>query len=166
MIIHTLSRAEGENITDHYPEHFPEKDETIEDREETVAIISIGPPGKITADLNEFLFDDVLRLHFHDADPNVETGQVQGMKLMSTEQARTIREFVNVANPDVLFVQCQAGQSRSCGVAYALHRHYNDGDLKQGWENFNRFVHNLVMEGFEGETWEEKINKAFNNNDE
>lgn len=144
MKIHTLSRAQAENITDHYPQYFNGDDLRV-------SIISIGPPGKTTGNLNESLFDNVLRLHFHDADPNVEYGQVKGMKLMSSAQAKEICRFIDLnESSDVLFVQCQAGQSRSCGVAYAIHEHFNDGDLKQGWDNFNRYVKEKVSETLRG----------------
>jgi len=142
MKVHTLSRAQAENVTDHYPQYF--KDDI------RVSIISIGPPGKTTADLDESLFDNVLRLHFHDADPNVEHGRVEGLKLMDSSQTEEIWRFIDLTSPDVLFVQCQAGQSRSCGVAYAIHEHFNDGDLKQGWDNYNKFVKEMVSERLRG----------------
>lgn len=160
MKVHTLSRAQAENITDHYPQYFGDEDIRM-------SIISIGPPGKTTADLDENLFDNVLRLHFHDADPNVEHGQVEGLKLMDSSQTEEIWRFIDLTSPDVLFIQCQAGQSRSCGVAYAVHEHFNDGDLKEGWDNYNRFVYQRVKERLTGTSWsQETFEKAFSDDDE
>ena len=121
MNIYTLSRANAENIEDHYPDELGSP------------LISIGNPGQSTGDLDESQFGDILRLHFHDADPNVEHGQVEGMKLLDNGQVKSVINFVQDHDPDTLFVQCQAGQSRSCGMAYALHQHFNDGDLKDNW---------------------------------
>lgn len=140
MNIHTLSRANVENITDHYPNKIG--DDSI--------LISIGNPGQSTGDVDESLFGDVLYLHFHDADPNAEDGQVKGMKLLDNGQARSAIKFVEDRDPDTLFVQCQAGQSRSCGMAYAFRQHYNGGDLKNGWENYNRDVFSKVKEALRG----------------
>lgn len=140
MNIYALSRSNAENITDHYPNCVGEDS----------IIISIGPPGKETADLNESLFGAVLRLHFHDADPNVSHGQVKGMKLLDNGQVKSAINFVEDNAPDTLFVQCQAGQSRSCGMAYAFHQHYNGGDLKDGWDNYNRFVKQKIDEVLRG----------------
>jgi len=137
MNIYTLSRAEAENITDHF-------DSVGSDS----AIISIGPPGEETADLDEDLFGAVLRLHFHDADPNTE--QTKDLKLLDDDQVESAIGFVEMNDPDTLFVQCQAGQSRSCGTAYAFHEHYNDGGLKDGWENYNQFAHKKFKEALRG----------------
>ncbi len=160
MKVYALSRAQAENVTDHYPQYFGDDDIRV-------SIISIGPPGKTTADLDETLFDNVLRLHFHDADPNVSHGQVKGMMLMNNGQVKSIIEFVENHDPDTLFVQCQAGQSRSCGVAYALHKHYNNGgDLKQGWDNYNRFVDEKVSESLRGYSKDQEYYKQMFSFDE
>lgn len=143
MTIHTLSRVNVENILDHYPD-------PIQDPDNKTVLISIGNPGQSTGDFDESLFDDVLRLHFHDADPNVDHGTVAGMKKMDNGQARSAIKFVEETDPDTLFVQCQAGQSRSCGMAYAFHQHYNNGNLKDGWGNYNRFVTKHVKDALRG----------------
>lgn len=140
MNIYTLSRANVENITDHYPNEIG--DDSI--------LISIGNPGQSTGDVDESLFGDVIYFHFHDADPNVSHGTTAGMQLLTTDDVSTIVGFVEMNDPDTLFVQCQAGQSRSCGVAYALNQYYNDGELKDGWENYNRFVEQKVREFLRG----------------
>lgn len=168
MEIYTLSRKEAENIEDHYPQHFdpPESSSSTSGNNppKEVAVISIGPPGESTADLNEQLFENVLRLQFDDASPNAETAE--GIKLMDSAQAEEVWRFVDFASPDVLFVQCQAGQSRSCGVAYALHEHINGGDLKQSWSNYNRYVYDKVREELSGKSWSQQtVEKLFQNND-
>jgi len=175
MEIHTLSRKEAENIENHYPQHFDppsssssssssSKGNSSNSPPEKISIISIGPPGEKTADLNESLFENVLRLRFDDASPEADTAE--GIKLMDSAQAEEIWRFVDFVSPDVLFVQCQAGQSRSCGVAYALHEHINDGDLKQGWENFNRYAYGKVREELSGTSWSQQtVEKLFQNND-
>lgn len=156
MNIYTLSRAGMENIRDHF---------SGDNLGKGSALISIGNPGQTTGNIDESLFGGVLRLHFHDADPNVSHGQVKGMRLLDHEQVKSVIEFVNSANPDTLFVQCQAGQSRSCGMAYALHEHYNDGDLKDGWENYNRHVYQKMKESLRGYRKDrDYYNRMFNQN--
>jgi predicted protein tyrosine phosphatase len=150
MNIYTLSRANVENITDHYPNKIG--GDSI--------LISIGNPGQSTGDVDESLFGDVLYLHFHDADPNAEDGTTAGMKLLDNGQARSAIKFAEDHDSNTLFVQCQAGQSRSCGMAYALHQHFNDGDLKSGWENYNRFVTEKVKEAL----WGYKKDSEYYNN--
>ncbi len=140
MNIHTLSRANVENITDHYPNLIG--DGSI--------LISIGNPGQSTGDVDESLFGDVLYLHFHDADPNADHGTTAGMKLLDNRQVKSVINFVQDHEPDTLFVQCQAGQSRSCGMAYGLHQHFNGGELKSGWENYNRDVYTKIKEALRG----------------
>lgn len=160
MNIYTLSRAEVENIRDHFSD---------DKFGEGAALISIGNPGQDSyTKIEEDLFGggwppNLMTLFFHDADPNVEHGQVKGMTLLDNGQVKSIIDFVEKHEPDNLFVQCQAGQSRSCGVAYALHKHYNDGDLKQGWENYNRYVEEKVSEALRGyKKDQEYYNQIFN----
>jgi len=138
MNIYTLSRANAENIEDHYPDDLG------------ALLISIGNPGQSTGDLDENKFGPILRLHFHDADPNVSHGQVKGMTLLDSGQVKDVINFIESHDPDTLFVQCQAGQSRSCGMAYALHQQYNNGDLKDPWTNYNRHVCEKMKEGLRG----------------
>lgn len=153
MNIHTLSRANVENITDHYPNLIG--DDSI--------LISIGNPGGSTGDVDESLFEDVLYLHFHDADPNVDYGTTAGMKLLDNGQVKSVINFIQDHDPDTLFIQCQAGQSRSCGMAYALHQHYNDGDLKENWQNYNRFVTEKVKGALRGYSKDQEYyNQMFN----
>jgi predicted protein tyrosine phosphatase len=154
MKIHTLSRANVENITDHYPNFIG--DDSI--------LISIGNPGQSTGDVDESLFGDVLYLHFHDADPNADHGTTAGMKLLDNGQVKSVINFIQDHDPNTLFVQCQAGQSRSCGMAYALHQHFNGGDLKDNWQNYNRFVAEKVKEALRGYSKDfEYYNNIFNN---
>lgn len=151
MIIETLSRSGVENIIDHYPKLFERRDLFDDyDPDDTIILISIGNPGQSTGDVDDSLFDDVLRLHFHDADPDVDHGTVAGMKMLNNGQVVDAINFVEDHDPDFLFVQCQAGQSRSCGMAYAFHQHYNDGDLKDGWNTYNRYVHRKIKDGLRG----------------
>lgn len=60
---------------------------------------------------------DVLHLRFHDADASCD-----GMELFTPDQARQALEFVrkHADTCDELVVHCQAGQSRSAGMALYL----------------------------------------------
>jgi predicted protein tyrosine phosphatase len=156
MNIYTLSRSQVENIESWYPKEIGEGS----------LLVSIGNPGQTTGDIDEDLFEDVIRLKFHDADPDVSHGQVKGMTLLTSDQIQDVVDLIESRNPETLFVQCQAGQSRSCGFAYSLHKHYNDGDLKSGWENYNRFVERKVSETLRGyKKDEDYYNDIFTNED-
>ena len=67
--------------------------------------------------LPEGVWKDVLRLEFHDADPN-PSGEPCGYKLFTSHDAATIIEFlIKHRHVDNCVVHCEGGISRSAGVA-------------------------------------------------
>lgn len=106
----------------------------------TDMIISITSPGMEhprpdTGDIPR------LNLHFHD----VIEEELIGTELWRTidpSQAELIIDFVddNIEKSECLIVHCQAGMSRSPGVAIGLSRYYqfsNENELRSQFPHFN-----------------------------
>lgn len=141
MKIKTFSRSEIENINKVYPDIS----------NISVSLISIGNPDEKTAELNEELFNDILRLNFFDYDPTYSGDQNEKEEnSMERSQAKQIVEFVENHNSEYFFIHCQMGVSRSCGIAYALEKYYNNGEIRPHWQNYNRHVFKLVNEELNG----------------
>ena len=126
-----------------------------------VAVISIFTPGDTPADIKHHP-DQVLPICFHDlSDPKLDgktivyLGKVddtapRAMNLCSAEQAREILAFVDnmIARGITNFViHCDAGISRSPGVAVALKQIYNDDrEIPYHYQLFNRWVYTRILE--------------------
>lgn len=117
--------------------------------------ISITDPSsessKLINEKNSLL--DVFQLQFHDLDK--ETGNLKYDKFIFTEDnAKKILEFVikyeNIV--DTILVHCEAGISRSAGIAGALSLIYNNND-----EHFfsmylpNMLVYRTILEVYQNE---------------
>lgn len=99
-------------------------------------VISVTDPEKPEAVLAESpLRMGVLRLSFHDVDAEAPFWQAP-----SEEHARSIVEFVRRHRDmaDLIICQCEAGLSRSAGIAAALSRWLNHHDA----EFFARYMPN------------------------
>lgn len=92
------------------------------------AIISISTPH---VEYNEFPFCtatnnviDICEVQFFDLDNTypIKKG------LMEFKDAKKIAEFVSYYKDKIIIVHCDAGQSRSAGVAAALSKYYNNDD--------------------------------------
>lgn len=99
-----------------------------------ISITEPNVPDIVFAD-NEQIYR-VLSMHFADSEENFATS-------IQPEQARRIVEFVlNVKdNVESILVHCEAGQSRSAGVAAALMLWLN-GDDSPVWNDTFRFYPN------------------------
>ena len=87
----------------------------------TTAVISITAPGSPRAALEEGWLD-VLRLEFDDAlQPSTA---VPELVLFDEWFARRIHDFVDLYQTSDFMVHCEAGMSRSVGVAVFLHEAY------------------------------------------
>lgn len=111
------------------------------------AVISITTPGDAPADLPEDpdIVRGVLRLQFHDLNEDVED-----FKAMTPEQAKEVVEFLlNLPPVACVLVHCDAGISRSAGVAAAISRALYGGD-SYFFINYlpNRRCYKLVLEAF------------------
>lgn len=101
-----------------------------------VAIISISNPGSDYA-FSPFIskdsgVTDILNLCFSDADSpssrDVYGKEVSALDLMQKEDALRVREFVANHENETIIVHCDAGISRSAGVAAAILKAYNGDD--------------------------------------
>lgn len=98
---------------------------------------------------------DILRLSFVDAD-NAGDLDVYGKiakeeDMFSDEQARQIVEFTKKYMDFSIIVHCDAGISRSSGVAAAILKHYTGNDdriFHSPWYAPNMFVYYKVLKAF------------------
>ena len=89
-------------------------------------IVSITDPGTLPAILRQnHQTKGVLRLEFEDVDGDQPDA-------MTTEQAEAIANFINEHKDsiDIIVVHCEAGVSRSAGVAAAISLVVNGDDTK------------------------------------
>lgn len=129
MEIKTMSRGQAEQITT-----------STFDPSKSIGIISIGAPEQNPPSrLDEDVFDGILRLYFHDTEQ-----ANKGQSVMNDLDAQDVITFLKNHNFDLLIIHCQAGISRSCGLAYALESVLNDGKLRNNWVNYNRHVYNVM----------------------
>lgn len=93
-------------------------------QDERAAVISISTPNEeyhtniYTSPYNKIT--SVLRLWFDD----VESGR----DCIKTEDAEEIKRFVELHKDDPIIIHCDAGISRSAGIAAALMKYYNGDD--------------------------------------
>lgn len=89
---------------------------------ERTAIISIGEEWGAQPNLGH-LKVPILRIQFSDVEEALDYKE-NTLHPMSPEQANAILDFVEERAPEMLFVHCAAGCSRSGSVVLALHRLY------------------------------------------
>ena len=131
--------------------HYPHKRPT--------AIISISDPNMIYTS-EPFVSDtanivDNLRLSFSDADRPM-TADVYGRMaaeddLMKDEDAEAVVQFVRCHSDADLIVHCDAGISRSAGVAGAIMKYINGDDspvFDSGYHRPNMWCYRKTLEAF------------------
>lgn len=111
-------------------------------------VISITDEIKHKVKINQTAFTKgIIHLYFHDVDEKFIGPEK--FKPFSGEQARAILGFMKDYEDEVEFVlcQCDAGISRSAGVAAALSKIYNDED-EMYFKNYipNSLVRRLILE--------------------
>jgi predicted protein tyrosine phosphatase len=115
-----------------------------------IAVISITDPGSRPA--NIFAFEPkvkTLRLEFHDVEGHEESVRLGVHRAMSADQASKVVGFLTtLQDRDVLVVHCEAGISRSAGVAAAcaVALDQPDEEFFQYPFNPNRNCYRLVLE--------------------
>ena len=82
-----------------------------------VPCISVTDPGAPEADLR--YCEDALRLQFHDVERDDVAGMSHGLRPMTPQQAERVARFADAAKGP-LVVHCEAGASRSAGIAAGL----------------------------------------------
>ena len=92
------------------------------------AIVSISTPNEeydsapSSGGINNVI--DICPVQFFDLDNTYPIKE----GLMSYEDAKKIVDFVSKYKDNIIIVHCDAGQSRSAGVAAALSKYYNNDD--------------------------------------
>lgn len=115
----------------------------------TFAVISISDPGTPTPKVRRPAHClGVLHLSFHDAEPH--RSLPAGVVLITSEQARAIRAFVEEhSQAGTFLVHCEQGASRSPAVAAAICK-ARGGDPSSFFEDYvpNQFVYETVLSAF------------------
>lgn len=121
----------------------------------THIIISIRSPGATKAEIpfNDNCLD-ILYLEFHDFDDR-NRDYPDYIKLFTVPDAELLLKFVDMFSDkiDLIICQCEAGISRSAGVAGALSKIFNKDDT----EFFKNYLPNILVYRTIYETYE-KIN--------
>lgn len=127
--------------------------ETVDPPEVSHLIVSISTPGDEPAKpkTNEHTIL-MLKFQFHDADREVLPGTAAwsyfggDVQLFTAEMAEQIVDVLSEEN--VLIVHCDAGQSRSAGVAAAVSKWFNgtDDDYFRPPYTPNRLVYRMMLE--------------------
>lgn len=126
-IIGAFSRSEIENI--------------IEPRKSRKSVlISITSPNN-SHPVPKGDYDAVLRLTFDDEDVDNEKAT-----MMSLDDAYSIIDFALTNVDKDIFVNCDAGLSRSPAVVVALEELFNSNDIKSRYPLFNRFVYKRIKD--------------------
>jgi len=123
------------------------------------AIISIATPHALYRDFvyknTKNNVKDILEMTFADADapntPDVYGTIVSEEDLLSAEQVKQIVEFVKKNKNYDIIVHCDAGISRSSGVAAAILKYYTGDDSQifdSRWFAPNMWCYRKVLEGF------------------
>ena len=110
------------------------------------AVISIGEPDMKAPQIKEG-WHDVLRIFFHDVNPDKVVELSSKYVGMSDSQADQIVEFVSRVAPNVdgILVHCNAGISRSAAVAEWIAKRY-ELPFDYSYPNSNSYVLRLIQE--------------------
>jgi len=94
----------------------------------TIAIISITDPGSEVIAINNKLYDDILKIQFYDLEEPI----VNYTRVLSSKDSNKIAKFAfkHWNNTECLIVQCEAGISRSAGIAGAISKFFTGNDDK------------------------------------
>jgi len=122
---------------------FERVEKLSDDKHIVISIFNVnGTPVSVPATSDTV---DVLQVSFDDT--------VVGKNVISSENARDIvRFYQKYKNVPVVVVQCDAGVSRSAGVAAALMKHVT-GDSSQIFKKYwpNMTVYKKVLEAFDNQ---------------
>lgn len=126
------------------------------------AYISISTPGWPPAEFKDLsTIAGVLKLEFSDTNPSKDIGggiMVSGADSMTSEHGMKLAVFVRGmmdAGVDHFMIHCDAGISRSPGVAAALDYVFNDArTLRPRYCCMNSWVYGRTLEAFMGKMCE------------
>ena len=139
----------------------------------SAAIISISDPNMVYTTspycTPENRVTDILPLSFCDADrpgKDVYGNETDGSDLMSDEDARIVALFVQRHLDDRIIVHCDAGISRSAGVAAAISKHFTGDDSEffcSGQYRPNMWCYRKTLTALsESYTGQNAVNHRFN----
>ena len=121
-------------------------------------VISIHTPGGTPNEFEKnFYRKEILRLCFDDfSDPRLDNLLRQNdsrIRLIRRKDAQAILDFVNFhtnySSISDFLIHCDAGISRSPGVAVALNEIYNnDKEIPFAWRRYNSFVYRVIMDEY------------------
>lgn len=126
------------------------REQAVSDNEikEPHAIISIYTPGDEAPDVaKNNKTRDVLSLCFFDVDSPKLAMDMKG-DAFGVEIAKKIVKFVKDQEVDTFMIHCDAGISRSSGVAAALGMHYNNDDsdfFRANPYGYRRYSPNMLV---------------------
>jgi predicted protein tyrosine phosphatase len=114
-------------------------------------LISVTSQGKEHPSLNHGWFK-VLKLNFDDVEGrNFDIGS--SSNVMQELDAKLILDFViNNIDKDI-FINCDAGISRSTGILVALEQIFNSRDVSHNYPFHNHFVKNKIKQVFYKTIW-------------
>ena len=120
-------------------------------KEPNTFIISITDPNSKSADIKQEIEKNILRLSFYDIDQEIKTSDGKIFKPISDYQVELIVNFIRKNYDDIidLYVSCEAGISRSAGIAGAIAKYYKDNDIYY-FKNYipNRYCYNKLLQKF------------------
>lgn len=111
-------------------------------------IISITDPRQKPVNINQNE-ENILRLSFYDIDRPITTLDNHTFYPISDEDVDKIVHFIreNISKICILYVQCEAGLSRSAGIGAAISKYYLKDDEKFFREKLpNMYCYNKVLE--------------------
>jgi len=136
MIVEVTSRIRINDIVN--------RDDSID------AVISITDPeyDNVVLNIDE---EKVLRLCFHDVDDKY-AGNLPYIVKFNTDMAKQVSSFLESHNIQHLVVHCEAGISRSAGMAAAICEHLQNGQNEFKTHPFipNQLIYKLTLEALKG----------------
>ena len=106
-------------------------------------LISITEPNSEFPSLKKG-WEDVLRLKLRDTENNDS---------ITTEQAIEILDFVVNHQDKYIFINCDAGLSRSAGIRVALEFIFNHRDVSLNYPLHNKHIRDKIIETFYKRIW-------------
>ena len=138
MIIKTFSKLEIQKLKSLLHEQYSE--DIVNQILNNSLIISIYGSDESKAQIENQGWKHLIYFKFDDID--IET---KDYKLFNKDQARIIIDYIKESNPTHIFVNCEAGISRSVGVKVALEKIYNNKDVYNNYPLHNKYVSTTLL---------------------
>ncbi len=125
--------------------------ENYESFDKSAVFINIYTPGQKPLDLNSYFYDQ-LSIAFYDISLDIGESITGSVKPISNEVAKKIKEFILKNKNRKFAINCDAGISRSAGIAMAIEcilkfneSKYNYSTSYSELKNFLRYKANLYV---------------------